>query len=50
MLMNWIAYDVTKIKLSHEEIRNMAEFVKVKNMDSYKNTKWQPLSEEYMLI
>ncbi len=50
MLMNWIAYDVTKIKFSHEEIRNMAEFVKVKNMDSYINTKWQPLSEEYMLI
>ena len=48
MLQNWIAYNVKETKLSHEEIRYIAEFVKIKGNDLYVNQKIRPLSEEFL--
>ena len=48
MLQNWIAYNVKETKLSHEEIRYIAEFVKIKGNDLYANQKIRPLSEEFL--
>lgn len=48
MLQNWITYNVKETKLSHEEIRYIAEFVKIKGNDLYVNQKIRPLSEEFL--
>jgi len=37
-------------KLSHDEIRNIAESVKIKDKDSLTNQKIQPLSEEFLIF
>lgn len=50
MLTNWIAYNLKESKLSHDEIRNIAESVKIKDKDSLTNQKIQPLSEEFLMI
>lgn len=44
MLVNWIAYNLKDTKLSHDEIRNIAESVKVKDKVSLTNQKMQPLT------
>lgn len=48
MLQNWITYNVKETKLSHEEIRYIAEFVKIKGNDLYVNQKIRLLSEEFL--
>lgn len=50
MLQNWITYNVKETKLSHEEIRYIAESVKIKDKVSLTNQKIQPLSEEFLMI
>lgn len=50
MLTNWIAYNLKESKLSHDEIRNIAESVKIKDKVSLTNQKIQPLSEEFLMI
>ncbi len=50
MLVNWIAYNLKDTKLSHDEIRNIAESVKVKDKVSLTNQKMQPLSEAFFII
>ena len=50
MLTDWIAYNLKESKLSHDEIRNMAEFIKIKDKVSLTNQKIQPLSEEFLMI
>lgn len=50
MLTNWIAYNLKESKLSHDEIRNIAESVKIKDKVSLTNQKIQPLSEAFLMI
>lgn len=50
MLTNWIAYNLKESKLSHDEIRNIAESVKIKDKVSLTNQKMQPLSEAFFII
>lgn len=50
MLTNWIAYNLKESKLSHDEIRNIAESVKIKDKVSLTNQKIQPLSEAFFII
>lgn len=50
MLTNWIAYNLKESKLSHDEIRNIAESVKIKDKASITNQKIQPLSEAFLII
>lgn len=50
MLTNWIAYNLKESKLSHDEIRNIAESVKIKDKVSLTNQKIQPLSEEFLIF
>ena len=50
MLVNWIAYNLKDTKLSRDEIRNIAESVKIKDKVSLTNQKIQPLSEEFLIF
>lgn len=50
MLTNWIAYNLKESKLSHDEIRNIAESVEIKDKVSLTNQKIQPLSEAFFII
>ena len=50
MLTNWIAYNLKESKLTHDEIRNIAEFVRIKDKTSLSNQKIQPLSEAFLII
>ena len=40
MLTNWIAYNLKESKLSHDEIRNIAESVKIKDKVSLTNQRY----------
>ena len=50
MLTNWIAYNLKESKLTHDEIRNIAEFVRIKDKTSLSNQKIQPLSEAFLMF
>ncbi len=50
MLVNWIAYNLKDTKLSRDEIRYIAESVKIKDKVSLTNQKIQPLSEEFLIF
>ncbi len=50
MLVNWIAYNLKDTKLIRDEIRYIAESVKIKDKVSLTNQKIQPLSEEFLIF